>query len=414
MALSQILSGFHALKVRNFRLLWTGQLVSQVGTWMQTTAQAWLVLELTKSPFALGFVSTLQFLPFTLLSLFGGLIADRFPKRTLLLTTQIIGLLQAALFAVLVTTGNIQIWHIYLLAIAQGITNAIDNPVRQAFAAEVVGREDLVNAVGLNSVQFNMARIVGPAIAGLIIGRLGTAPALFINAASFVAAIIGLILMNPQEFHTAARRNVGRPIQQLREGLAYTWHTPIVLLAMLVVAFIGTFGYNFNTVLPLLAKFVLNTDAEGFGTLTAAFGVGSLIGALRTAVSQGVSVRRLLTASTLFSLILALVAITPSFAVALLLLIALGYAGVTFGTTANSLVQLTVPDELRGRVMSLYVLLFIGSTPLGAFIIGTISDRFGVRPALLVCATACLTGVAVAYTYYQRHSEMRVAPSPGD
>lgn len=406
-AFHQFGSGFRALRVRNFRLLWIGQLISQVGTWMQTTAQAWLVLELTQSPFALGFVSTLQFLPFTVLSLFGGLIADRFPKRSLLLVTQVVGLLQAAVFALLIATGLIQIWHIYVLAVLQGITNAIDNPVRQAIAVEVVGKEDLVNAVGLNSVQFNMARIVGPAVAGLLIGKFGTAPALFINAASFIAAIVGLILMHQSEFHNVPRPLIGRPVQQLREGLAYAWHTPVVLLALLVVAFIGTFGYNFNTVLPLLAKFVLNTNAEGFGTMTAAFGIGSLFGALRTAVSSGVSIRRLLLASFSFSVILALLAITPSFLIALPLLVALGYAGVSFGTTANSLVQLNVPDELRGRVMSLYVLLFIGTTPLGSFLIGSISDRFGVRPALLLCAGACVLGVGVAFAYYRRHTEIR-------
>ena len=395
--------GFRALRNRNFRLFWSGQLISQIGTWMQTTAQAWLVLEITGSPFALGFVSTLQFLPFTLLSLFGGLIADRFPKRGLLLVTQILGLIQAALFATLVLTGAIQLWHIYVLAVFQGITNAIDNPVRQAIAVEVVGKEDLINAVGLNSVQFNVARIVGPALAGVLIARIGTAPALFFNAASFLAAIVGLALMNPGEFRDVPERPTGRPLQQLREGLAYALHTPIVLLALMVVAFIGTFGYNFNTVLPLLAKFVLNTDAEGFGLLTAAFGFGSLVGAFRTAVTSKVSVRRLLLASASFCVILALLAAAPYFAAAVLLLVALGYAGVTFGTTANSLVQLNVPDELRGRVMSLYVLLFIGSTPIGAFLTGTLSDRIGVRPTLLVCAVLCAIGVAVALMFWQRN-----------
>lgn len=405
----QLGTGFRALQVRNFRLLWTGQLVSQIGSWMQTTAQAWLVLDLSGSPFALGFVSTLQFLPFTLLSLFGGLIADRLPKRRLLIVTQIIGLIQATIFAVLVASGQIQIWHIYVLAIIQGISNAIDNPVRQAIAVEVVGKEELVNAVALNSVQFNAARILGPAVAGIVIGRVGTAPALFVNAASFLAAIIGLALMNPAEFFSVPRRTVGHPVKQLFEGVSYAWRTPIVLLALLVVAFIGTFGYNFNTVLPLLARFVLKTDAEGFGIMTAAFGAGSLLGALRTAVNDRVSVRRLLLASAGFSLILGLLAITPIFVLALVLLAALGFAGVTFGTTANSLVQLNVPDELRGRVMSLYVLLFIGSTPLGAFLIGTMSDSIGVQTALLVCTALCAIGVVVAYAYHQRTKNQKPA-----
>lgn len=394
--------GFRALRVRNFRLLWVGQLVSQIGTWMQTTAQAWLVLELTGSAFALGFVSTLQFLPFTLLSLFGGLIADRFPKRSLLLGTQICGLVQAAVFAALVATNAIQIWHVYVLAVIQGITNAIDNPVRQAIAVEVVGRDDLVNAVGLNSMQFNGARIIGPAVAGLMIARVGIGPVLFLNAFSFVAAIVGLMLMNTAELFGEPKRAEGQPLQQLREGIGYALHTPIVLLALLVVAFIGTFGYNFNTLLPLLARFVLETDAQGFGILSAAFGIGSLLGAFRTAVTNRVSVRRLLLASASFSVILGLLAITPVFGLALVLLAALGYAGVTFGTTANSLVQLNVPDDLRGRVMSLYVLLFIGSTPVGSFLIGSLSDRVGVQPAILVCAALCAIGVVVALLYWKR------------
>ncbi len=391
--------GFQALTNRNFRLLWGGQLVSQIGTWMQTTAQAWLVLQLTNSPFDLGFVTTLQFLPFMLLSLFGGLIADRFPKRTLLLTTQIIGLVQATIFAVLVATNTIQIWHIYGLAIIQGISNALDNPVRQAFAIEVVGRNDLVNAVALNSMQFNTARILGPAVAGLIIGQIGIAPTLFINAVSFLAAIIGLALMNPREFFTAPRKQHGSPVQQLREGLSYAWHTPMVLLALLTVAFIGTFGYNFNTVLPLLAGFVLKTDAYGFGALSSAFGIGSLIGATRSAFNDKVSARRLLLASASFSIILGLLAITPILWVTLLLLVALGFAGVIFGTTANSLVQLNTPDELRGRVMGLYTLLFIGSTPVGAFLIGSLSNFIGVSLTLLICALLCAIGVVVAWLY---------------
>lgn len=360
------------------------------------------MLQLTNSPFALGFVSTLQFLPFTLLSLFGGLIADRFPKRSLLLVTQIFGLIQATVFAVLVGTGLIQLWHIYLLAVLQGITNALDNPVRQAFAVEVVGHDELVNAVALNSMQFNAARIMGPAIAGVVIARLGTSPTLVINAVSFLAAIIGLALMNPARFFAAPKRPSGRPIQQLREGIGYALHTPIVLLALLVVAFIGTFGYNFNTVLPLLAGFVLKTDAQGFGALSAAFGVGSLIGAVFSAFNNDVSVQRLLLASASFSALLALLAVTQVLAITLGLLVVLGIAGVIFGTTANSLVQLNVPDELRGRVMSLYVLLFIGSTPVGSFLIGTLSSAFGVEAALMVCAILCAVGVIVALAYWNR------------
>lgn len=394
--------GFHALGVRNYRLFWSGQLVSQIGSWMQTTAQAWLVLQLTQSPFAIGFVTTLQFLPFMLLSLFGGLIADRVSKRRMLLVTQVAGALQAGMFATLVATGAIQLWHVYVLATLQGIINAVDNPVRQAIVVELVGRDNLVNAVALNSMQFNTARILGPALAGLIIAQLGIAPALGINTISFVAAIVGLVLMDPSKFFAVPGRKPGPALQQLSEGLSYSWRTPAVLLVLIVVAMVGTFGYNFNTVLPLLAGFVLRTDAAGFGALSAAFGVGSLVGAVATAYAGQVTVRRLLIASGCFSVLLAAVAVTPVLWLALVLLVALGFAGVNFGTTANSLVQLNVPDELRGRVMSLYILLFIGSTPIGAFLIGSLSSIIGVPVTLVLSAALCALGVAGGWLYHNK------------
>ncbi len=394
--------GFRALKIRNYRLFWFGQLLSLTGTWMQTTAQGWLVLQLTRSPFALGLVATLQFLPVTLLSLFGGVIADMLPKRKLLYLTQSAGLIQATIFGTLVATGSIQLWHIYVLAAAQGIVNAVDNPVRQAFAVELVGREELVNAVALNSMLFNAARIVGPATAGLMIAWLGIAPTLFVNAISFVAVLFALWLMDESAmFHGAPRKRapVGRNIA---EGLSYSWHTPAVLAVLIVVGMVGTFGYNFSVVLPLLAGFVLHTNAAGFGGLSAFIGFGSLAGAIATAYTRKVTLKRLLIGAGMFSIIFAALACSSYFALSAVLLIALGFAGVTFGTTANSLIQLTVPDELRGRVMGLYVLLFMGSTPIGSFFIGTLSNFIGVTPTLLICAALCAIGVGIAMVYRKR------------
>ena len=385
--------GFQALSVRNYRLYWLGQLVSLVGTWMQTTAQAWLVLQLTNSPFAIGLVTTLQFLPIMLLSLFGGVLADRVAKYRLLITTQTAGLLQAAVFGLLVGTGAIQLWHIYILATILGIINAIDTPTRQAFAVELVDRHHRANAVALNSMQFNAARIVGPALAGVLIASIGIAPALYANALSFIAVIAGLLMMDTNAFFAATKVSEGSVKQRLLEGLAYSWRTPEVLVVLAVVAVIGTFGYNFSVTIPLIAGFVLHTTAAQYGLLSAFLGIGSLAAAIATAYSLRITIKRLLIASTAFSLILGAVAVTPFFSLSSALLVALGFAGVTFATTANTLLQLKVPNELRGRVISLYFLLFAGSTPIGGFLTGVAASAFGVPVALLLCAFLCLVGV---------------------
>ncbi len=404
--------GFSALSVRNYRLYWIGQLISISGTWMQTTAQAWVVYSLTHSPMALGTVTTLQFLPIMLLSLFGGVIADRVPKRKVVLVTQTAALIQATLFGLLVATGLIQVWHIYILAMAQGIINAIDNPVRQAFAAELVSREERANAIALNSMLFNAARIVGPALAGILIAKTGAATALFLNAASFLAIIIAILMMNPDAFfsRTAVQQRAS-PLGEIAEGLRYSWQTPAVLIVMIIVGFIGTFGYNFSVVLPLLAGFVLHTDAVGFGALSAALGIGSCGGALAAAYFQRVSLRRLILSSTGFSLFLGAVALSTHFWLSELLLVILGFFGVMFSTNAATLIQTTVPDHLRGRVTSLYFLLFAGSTPIGAFLIGTLSSKLNVTDALLVCATLCLFGVIYSFVYERFSSTHRSAPA---
>jgi MFS family permease len=396
--------GFRALEVRNYRLYWFGQLISQSGSWMQRTAQDWLVLQLTHSPFALGLVTALQFLPIMLLSLVGGVISDRMSKHKLILITQTAALIQTVIFAVLVTTNLIQLWHIYVLAAAQGVINAIDNPARQTFAVELVGREHLVNAVALNSMTFNGARIVGPALAGLMIAKIGTASTLWLNAVSFVAVIVGLLMMDPGAFFSAPAPTTGPAGRRLLEGLAYVWRTPSVMLIMIIVAAIGTFGYNFSVVIPLLAGFVLHTDATGFGGLSAFLGAGSLIGAIGTAYARQITLRRLVIASACFSLLLGAVALSTSYLLSAVLLIAIGFAGIIFSTSANTLLQLTVPDALRGRVMGLYMLLFAGSTPIGGLLIGSLSNVIGVAETLLLCALLCLLGVGGALIYRWRTS----------
>lgn len=395
--------GFQALRLRNFRLFWTGQVISLTGTWMQTTAQAWLVLKLTNdSPFALGVVITLQFIPVMLFALFGGVLADRLPKRGTLVLTQGMLLAQAALFGGLVATGLIQLWQVYVLAVVQGLITAIDNPLRQAFLYEMVGRDHLVNAVGLNSMSFQGARIVGPALAGAVITLIGIAPTLILNAFSFIPVIGALLLMDANAFFANTSAAGGSLRGRLIEGLAYAARTPIVLSILVVVAFIGTFGYNFSVIVPLVADNVLKTDATGFGLLSAAMGIGALIAAFGTAYVRQITMRRLLLSGGLFSIFLGGLAVSTSFPLSVALLIIVGIAGITCATSANSLLQLNTPEQLRGRVLSINILLTQGSTPIGGFFLGSLGEAVGVAPALLVCAGLCLLGVAIAVAYRAR------------
>ena len=405
-------SGFHSLKVRNFRLFIFGQIVSLTGTWMETTATAWLVLTITNSPLALGLVTTLQFLPVMLLSLYGGVLADKLPKRRTLITTQTLLLIQAGIFATLVGTGSIQLWHLYVLAVTQGLIIAIDTPVRQAFVSEMVGRDELVNAVSLNSMTFNSARIIGPAIAGIVIAKLGIAPALYFNTASYVAVIIALYLMREKDLFKVAKKPQGSAWKNVKEGLAYTWHTPQILVIMIVVGAIGTFGYNFTVLLPLISDFVLHIDAAGFGLLSSFFGLGSLIAAISTAYIKAPNLRRIFVASAIFSVLLGLTALSHIFAVTAVIMAFIGVAGITFSISANSMLQLNTPDELRGRVMSLNVLLVMGSTPIGAFLIGLMSDHLGVPAAIITCASLCLIGVGIAAAYWRHHIHAAVEMLP--
>ncbi|HVU09935.1 MAG TPA: MFS transporter [Phototrophicaceae bacterium] len=403
-ALRAVTSGFHSLRVRNFRLFIIGQIISLVGTWMQTTAEAWVVLQLTNSPLALSFETTLQFLPIMILALYGGVLADRLPKRKTMVVTQSLLLVQALIFGILVATNSIQLWELYLLALAQGVVNAVDNPVRQAFVSEMVGREELVNAVALNSMTFNGARVLGPAIAGIVISIIGIAPTLFVNAVSYVAVIAALLMMRESEFFT---RVTGVPQgsvwTRLKEGLSYAWHTPQILAILIILAALGTFGFNFTVVMPLIADFVVHTDVAGFGLLSSAFGVGALVAAVGTAYLGKPGMKRLFIMAAAFSILLAFTAFTSSFALSALFLGLVGVTGIGYGVGSNTLLQLSTPDELRGRVMSLHVLLILGSTPIGALVIGALSDTLGVAVALFVCAILCGAGVVIGLVYYRRH-----------
>lgn len=386
-----------ALGHRDFRLFCSGQAVSQIGTWMQSVAQAWLVLELTDSPLRLGLVATLQFTPILLLSVVGGVLADRLPKRRLLLSTQSVMGAQALTLALLVFTGRVQYWHVAVLAAVYGLANALDNPARQAFVAEMVGRADLPNAIALNSAIFNSARIVGPALAGLAIARWGTAIAFAVNALTFVAVITALLALRTEGRPRA--RDGRRMGSEIAEGVAYALRTPRILLVLGLVLAVSVFLFNNNVMVPLLARRGLGLDANGFGLLMAALGLGAVTGALTLAGGLG---RPSVLSLVLPAMVLAVATITLSlvsrFGVAAALLAVMGFCGIRVMAGANTSHQLTVPDELRGRIMGLHMLVFAGMSPFGAFLLGALAERFGIRTTLAVtgsCGLAAIAGLAL-------------------
>jgi MFS family permease len=392
---------FAALRHRNFRLFWFGQLISLIGTWMQMTAQAWLVLELTHSAWLLGLVGALQYLPVMLFSLFGGVLADRLPKRTVLLFTQSSAAIQAALLWILVVTGTVQLWHLLLLAVLLGVTNSLDMPTRQAFVFEMVGREELLNAIALNSSLFSTARIVGPGMAGLLIVQFGLAPLFMLNAISFLPVILGIALIDSNTLLTQVKQATTAPhkpttLQKLREGLTYVIHTPEILLIITVVGAVSLFGINFNVVLPLFATDVLHSGAAGFGFLSSAIGLGALLSALYLAWSnKRPSMTHMLLAALIFSVLEALFALSHWYMLSLLLIAAVGFAQVVFTTIANTTLQTVTPDYLRGRIMSVYMLVFVGSNPVGNLFTGGLAHLFGSSISLLVGAGLSLTAAIV-------------------
>lgn len=389
-------SGFRAFQHRNYRLLWTGQTFSVTGTWMQSLALAWLILSLTDSAFDLALVGAFQFGPTLLLGLAGGLIADRFPKRAILLVTQAIMAVLAGILALLVATDLVQLWHVYVIALGTGIATAVDMPTRQSFVSELVPSDDLVNAVALNAALFNAGRVVGPALAGLILAFSSPAVCFGLNAASFLAPISSLLRMR---FASKPRaESGGSQFERLREGLGYVRSTPAVLLPICMVGLVATFGMNFNVWVPLLAKRELATGATGFGILMSALGVGSLFGALTLAFTGRRPRRNLmiLAAASLGSLEIILAIVGASglhFIAAIPLLAGMGFCMSMAMSLANATVQSSAPDHLRGRVMSVYMTVFMGTFPIGSLISGFASDQLG-TPASIGIGGAIALSVA--------------------
>jgi MFS family permease len=390
---------------RNFRLFFSGQVVSLVGTWMQQVAQGWLVLTLTGDPFWLGVVATAQFLPVMALGLFAGILADVLPKRQTLIAVQVVMMTLAIILTILIAAGVVQVWMIIVLALLLGCANAVDMPVRQAFAIEMVGPRDVGNAVALNSAMFNGARVVGPALAGLTIGAFGMAPAFAINALSFLAVLIALSLMRDEELHRARLvprpRSVGAVMANLREGLSFVRHTPLVLLALTTLGLAATFGMNFQVVIPPLAQ-ALGSDASGYGFLMTAAGLGALTAALTLVIGGRPKPVRIALGAIVLGVASILLAMSTAYPLSLLLMIPIGAGGITMAVTANAAIQLAVPDGLRGRVMSVYTTIFSASMPVGGLLMGVLASSLGIFEAIAIGGVlSLLTGVG-ALVWYRR------------
>jgi len=390
--------GFNALRHPNYRYYWFGQLVSLAGTWMQSVSQPWLVLLLGGSPLQLGLVIALQYTPAMFLAPLGGVLADRVDKRKALMLAQATAMAQAIVLFALTVSGVVEIWHILILATVLGLVNAVEMPMRQAFAAELVPREDLMNAIALNSASFNAARVVGPAIAGITLALWGPATNFGINAVSYLAVLFGLSRMDPSALHRITRPERFASVRSsLAEGLRYAVRTPMVLWPLVLLAGMATFGMNFQTLLPLFARNWLQFDADGYGALFAVMGVGSLIGSLSLAFTgnRRPLLRLILGGAVVFVAFEFLLGLTRNPLAVFPLIAVVGLASMVMVNTINVTVQHHVPDELRGRVMSLYVTVFAGSAPLGGFFAGVVAELWGAPVGFILGALISIIFVAL-------------------
>jgi predicted MFS family arabinose efflux permease len=399
-------AALRALKHRDYRFFWAGQSVSSVGSWMQSVGLSWLVLELTDSPFRLGLVSALQFGPVLLFSAVAGVIVDRTPKRRVILGTQMALMLPAFALAGLAWTGWVRYWHVAALAGLIGLVNSLDMPSRQSFLVELVGREDLMNAIALNSATFNAARVVGPALGGLLIARYGTAVAFLLNALSFLAVVVNLTLVRSG---SEARPRRGTTIrEELLDGVRYATRTPLVALILGLVFAVSTFAMNHGVLVPLFAREVLHEGVDEFGLLMASLGAGAVVGAVALAtfgdgrpplgavVIPGVGV----------ALCILGLAFVRHFVLAAIVLFVVGAMQIVFQNACNTIVQVTVPDDLRGRVMGVYMMVFAGATPVGSSLIGSVAEGAGVPAACAVGGGLALLGVLVQLARWRRSKDV--------
>ncbi|GGY73741.1 MFS transporter [Streptomyces olivaceoviridis] len=412
---------FSSLKIRNYRLFFIGQVVSNTGTWMQRIAQDWLVLSLTGSSAAVGITTALQFLPMLLFGLYGGVLVDRLPKRPALLVTQTAMALTGLVLAALTLSGHVQVWHVYVAAFAVGLATVVDNPARQSFVSEMVGPEQLQNAVSLNSANFQSARLVGPAVAGLMITGVGTGWAFLANGLSFAAPIAGLLLMRARELHVVERAPRGKG--QLREGLRYVAKRPELIWPIVLVGFIGTFGFNFPVWLSAYADHVFDAGAGAYSLFNTLMAVGSLVGALLAARRGTARLRVLIAAALAFGTLETVAAVAPSYWLFALLMVPIGVFGLTVNVTANTAVQMGTDPAMRGRVMALFMMVFMGGTPLGAPVVGWITDTYGARIGFaaggVVSAAAAgaiglvlarIGGLRLSVGWHRGHPRVRFVP----
>jgi len=391
---------FTSLRIPNYRLFVAGQVISLTGTWMQSIGQGWLVLELTGSGTALGLVTSLQFLPVLLFGPLGGVIADRFDRRRILYVTSAVAAALAITLGVLVATDLVEVWMVYLLAMGLGFVFAVDHPTRQTFVHELVGSENLTNAVSLNSVVVNVARVIGPGAAGLLILNVGIAPCFFINAATYGGAVAAMSLMNPDEMHREARGVGGRG--QLMDGLRYVRRTPEVLVPLIMMAVVGTLAYEFQVVLPLLARFTFEGDAGTYGAMTVLMGAGAIVGGLVTAAMGKQPATALAWTAILFGAVHFASAWAPNLGTMLVAMVILGAVSIRFLAIGNATLQLATEPAMRGRVMSLWAVAFLGSTPIGGPIVGWIGENLGPRIAFGLGGAATLVCGVLAYPALKR------------
>ena len=400
---------FDSLAVPNYRRYFAGQVVSLSGNWMQTVAEVWLILGLTGSGVAVGLTTALQFLPILLFAAWGGLLADRFAKRRLLMATQAAMAVPAILLFAVCLAGVVEPWMVYVLVFARGSVNAIDNPTRQSFVIEMVGAERVVNAVSLNSVIVHSARMLGPALAGVLIATVGVEPCFALNAVTFAVMILALTRMDEAELRPAAP--AVREKGAVRAGLRYVRATPELAVPLGLMAIVGTLGLNFQVILPLLARFSFDGGATAYALLVSAMAAGSVIGALVNG-SRGRTGPGILTGSALaFGLLALVAAAAPSLALEVPVLAGLGAASVTFAAAANSSLQLAVSEHMRGRVMALYTVVFLGSTPIGGPLAGWLSEAYDPRAALLLAASAGLAAAWAARVAFRRLAAAEAPPN---
>ena len=390
---------WRSFRHRNYQILFPANAVSNIGSWAQRIAQDWLVLELTHSGTYLGLVTALQFAPVLLFSLHGGALADRFNKRKVLIATNIAGGLSSAALGILVMTGVVALWHVFLLAFALGVSTAIDGPVRQSFTNEVVGHEDLPNAVSLNSANFNAGRLIGPAVSGFLIAAFGTGPSFLFNAFSYLFVILALTQLNEKAFFTTEKST---SMTNVREGIAYVRARPDLYVVMAMVFFIATFGLNFQIFNALMATKVFGKGPASYGLLGTFIAIGSLSGALISARLEGFrKTLFVVRAGIVFSLVVIILSLMPTYLAYAFWLPVCGLAALTTLITANSIVQVNTDPAIRGRVMGLYLLIFMGGTPFGSPLIGVMAELIGTRETIAACGAISLTATTVIYLKYR-------------